>query len=169
MRVYQTRPDGVLIGYAEADESPLQPGVFLIPGGCVVEEPPTFGEGNRARWDGDAWVIEPADIDQPAEPAPDPGAIPAAVTDRQFAQALAETGRITWPEAQAWGARGEIPADLLEAVEDLPEEIDRQRAIMFLGSAQTFERTHPMTIALAAGMGWSDEELDGLWAFAATL
>lgn len=71
MRVYQTREDGVFIGYVEADESPLEPGVFLIPRGCIIEEPPTFGEPNQARWDFDneEWIIEPI----PEEPPPEEG------------------------------------------------------------------------------------------------
>lgn len=95
--------------------------------------------------------------------------VPFSVTDRQFAQALAETGKITWPEAQAWGARGEIPAALSQAVDAIEDETDRNRALMFLGSAQTFERHHPMTTTLAASMEWTDSELDDLWRFAATL
>lgn len=71
MIVYQTRADGVLVGLAEADPSPLEEGVWLIPGGCVTVEPPSFVEGEWARWDSDAeaWVIEPV-----PEPTPDPSA-----------------------------------------------------------------------------------------------
>jgi hypothetical protein len=38
--VYQTDHLGLYVGETEADESPLEPGEFLIPGGCV-EDPPT--------------------------------------------------------------------------------------------------------------------------------
>ncbi|MCZ8098842.1 MAG: phage tail protein [Burkholderiales bacterium] len=67
MIVYQTRPDGVFVGYVEADESPLESGVFLIPGLCVAEEPPEFGEGFQARRVDGEWVIEPV-----PEPEPEP-------------------------------------------------------------------------------------------------
>ncbi|CAM5764363.1 hypothetical protein [Bosea minatitlanensis] len=71
MRVYQTRPDGVFIGFNEADPSPLEEGVWLLPAGCVTVEPPSFGEGSQARWDWDAerWVVEPAGVQPDPEPA----------------------------------------------------------------------------------------------------
>ena len=71
MNVYQTDHAGVFVGVVEADESPLQPGVPLIPGGCVLDAPPAFAEGERARRDGGTWVIEP--IPQPvSEPEEQP-------------------------------------------------------------------------------------------------
>lgn len=71
MQVYQLNHEGVFVGYAEADESPLEEGVFLIPGGCITVEPPTFGPPNRARWNAEAeeWIIEPI----PEEPPPEEG------------------------------------------------------------------------------------------------
>ncbi|HEX2554258.1 MAG TPA: hypothetical protein VHL98_11180 [Microvirga sp.] len=101
--------------------------------------------------------------DAPANP------VPAAVSDRQFAQALAEMGEIPWPEAEEWGATGAIPAQLAAVVAAIPDEATRQRAVMFLRSAQTYERRHPMTLALAAALGWTDANLDDLWRLAATL
>lgn len=71
MRVYQTRDDGVFVGLAEADESPLEPGVFLLPAGCIAVEPPSFSAGQLARWGGSGWVIE--DVPEPEpEPGPEP-------------------------------------------------------------------------------------------------
>lgn len=171
MIAYQTRPDGVFIGYVECDESPLEPGVFLVPGGAVTKEPPSFEAPDRARWTGKKWVIEPTPPDEPEPEAPpvDENNVPVAVSDRQFAQALAETGRITWEEARAWGARGELPAQIIEAVDQIEDQMTRNRALMFLEAATSFERHHPMTETLAAAMGWDKAQLDGLWLFAATL
>ena len=61
MIVYQLNNNGVLVGYTEAAKSPLEEDVFLIPGGCITVEPPTFGPPNRARWDfnNEEWIIEP--------------------------------------------------------------------------------------------------------------
>ncbi len=74
MIVYQTNANGVFIGETEADESPLEPGVFHIPGGCVEQAPPAFGEGERARWAEGAWLVEPVppapEPEEPGEPAP---------------------------------------------------------------------------------------------------
>ena len=78
MQVYQTNDEGVFVGYTEADESPLEPGVWLIPRGCIIEQPPTFGPPNRARWDkvGNKWIIEPI-----PEPDPDEEGENVPITD----------------------------------------------------------------------------------------
>ncbi|MDC0686156.1 hypothetical protein POF53_01010 [Mitsuaria sp. RG] len=55
--VYQTSALGLFIGIAEADESPLEPGVFLIPGGCVETPPPEVPENKAAHWNGKAWQL----------------------------------------------------------------------------------------------------------------
>ena len=52
-----------------ADESPLEPGVFLIPAYASTEEPPKFGDGEQAVWTGDGWLLQP--IPEP-EPVPEP-------------------------------------------------------------------------------------------------
>lgn len=54
--VYQTDPDGYYIGPAVADESPLEPGVFLIPYGAFKTPPPSApSTGMEWRRVGDAW------------------------------------------------------------------------------------------------------------------
>lgn len=72
MIVYQTDHKGVFVGTAEADESPLQDGVFLIPGGCVVDPPPSFEEGQRARRVSGAWIVEATPEPDPEPEAPEP-------------------------------------------------------------------------------------------------
>lgn len=71
MIVYQTDGNGIFVGTTEADESPLEPGVFHIPGGCVEQEPPELADGERARWTDGAWVVEPIPPVEPEEP-PEP-------------------------------------------------------------------------------------------------
>lgn len=58
MQVYQTDQNGIYLGPVEADESPLEPGVFLIPAGCIEEAPPPIPSGSIARHVGGAWQIE---------------------------------------------------------------------------------------------------------------
>jgi hypothetical protein len=55
--VYQTNHLGIFVGPVTADESPLEPGVFLIPGGCVMTPPPTVPEHKAAWWNGKAWQL----------------------------------------------------------------------------------------------------------------
>lgn len=57
--VSQLDAQGVFVMAVEADESPLEPGVYLIPGGAVDAAPPEMPAGQRARWDGAAFVLEP--------------------------------------------------------------------------------------------------------------
>lgn len=68
--VSQLDPHGFFVGAAVADPSPLEPGVFLIPGGAVDAEPPEVPKGQRARWNGGAFVVEA--VVKPAEPAAPP-------------------------------------------------------------------------------------------------
>jgi hypothetical protein len=78
--VYQTNESGIYVGPAQADESPLEPGVFLIPGGAIEVEPPALKDGQRARWRNGAWVIEDADAVEPPPPTPD-----ATLAERKIA------------------------------------------------------------------------------------
>lgn len=55
--VYQTSPLGLFTGITEADESPLEPGVFLIPGGCVEVPPPLIPDNKAAHWNGSDWQL----------------------------------------------------------------------------------------------------------------
>lgn len=56
--VYQFDAAGLYTGETEADESPLEPGVFLIPARCVEAPPPEeIPDGQWPRWNGAAWVL----------------------------------------------------------------------------------------------------------------
>ena len=66
--VSQLNAQGYFTGPVIADESPLEPGEYLIPGGCVDAPAPTIPSSQRARW-ADGWVFE--DI-----PAPEPDPVP---------------------------------------------------------------------------------------------
>ena len=57
--VYQLDPHQFFSGETLAFESPLEPGVFLVPGGCVELAPPAAVDGMRARWVAGAWLLEP--------------------------------------------------------------------------------------------------------------
>ncbi len=53
--VFQVDERGVYVGEASADESPLEPGVWLIPAGCVTVAPPKAPPGKVCQWDGAQW------------------------------------------------------------------------------------------------------------------
>lgn len=55
--VYQTDHLGIYTGTTVADRSPLEPDVWLIPGGCVEVAPPVIPERKAAFWDGRCWQL----------------------------------------------------------------------------------------------------------------
>lgn len=63
--VYQLDQTGAYLGETIAHESPLEPGVYLIPGGCVETAPPETKEGEVAVWDG-VWTL--VDVPEPEKP-----------------------------------------------------------------------------------------------------
>lgn len=89
--VSQLNVDGYFVGSTVADESPLEAGVWLIPGGCVDALPPTIPVGKVAKWNG-SWVFEdiPKDPEPPVEPEPNP--VPISVTRFQARAALYQAG-----------------------------------------------------------------------------
>ena len=70
MNIYHFHPGtGVYCGAGLADESPLEPGVWLIPAWATTIEPLPVEEGEQAVWNGTGWVGEL--IPEP-EPEPEP-------------------------------------------------------------------------------------------------
>lgn len=58
-------------GFWNCQESPLEPGVYIIPTASTEIEPPIFdGLENTCTWDGTQWVLTPI----PPPPQPDPTA-----------------------------------------------------------------------------------------------
>ncbi len=94
---------------------------------------------------------------------------PEIISDRQFAQALKIAGVITFQEAMAFVQVGSIPALLQGAVDAIQDQTTREAAEMLVAGATEFFRHHPMTVALGTALGWTAEQMDALWATAATL
>ena len=46
---------GMFIARIIADESPLEPGVYLLPPNSTLEDPPEVAEGKIPRWNGSTW------------------------------------------------------------------------------------------------------------------
>lgn len=73
MKVVQLDKDGYFIGFSEAEESPLEPGVYLYPAGTISAGAPDkdkLAEDNtRARWLKSKWVYEK---NEPVQVAPNP-------------------------------------------------------------------------------------------------
>ena len=70
MQVYQTDHEGFLVGETFADPDPMDEANWLIPGGCVEQEPPALSDGQRAQFVGGAWLV--VDPEPVVEPEPEP-------------------------------------------------------------------------------------------------
>jgi hypothetical protein len=81
MQVYHfDMATGQYIGQSEADESPREPGVYLIPAHATTTPPPSCGEGEKVRWDGEAWQVEPIPAPEP-DPTPETPPTPQTAED----------------------------------------------------------------------------------------
>lgn len=67
MLIFNYDLTGLLVSQDTADESPQEPGVYLVPAFATTTIPPELGQGLRARWNGDSWGIE--EIPIPALPS----------------------------------------------------------------------------------------------------
>ncbi|CAX25983.1 protein of unknown function [Methylorubrum extorquens DM4] len=125
---------------------------------------------DRHNLDWQAFEAWRAEGNEPAAPQAAKPAVPATISDRQFAQALALAGTITEAEALAWAARGELPQAMEDALDQIPDT-DGQRfgARMMLAAATTYERRHPLSEQLGALLGYDTAALDALWTRAAAL
>lgn len=94
--------------------------------------------------------------------------VPEVISDRQFAEELANRGAISRDEAIAWASKGDLPATLTAALADLPEDI-KFKATMLLSSATTYERSHPMTATVGGLLWYEADDLDSIWRAAAKL
>lgn len=55
---YQFDISGMFLGETEADESPLEPGKYLLPARCTFVKPPIERPtGQWPRWNGGAWAL----------------------------------------------------------------------------------------------------------------
>ena len=57
MRVAQLDVQNYFACMVDCEESPLEPGGFLVPAGCIEAEEPVVPEGHKAKWN-NGWVIE---------------------------------------------------------------------------------------------------------------
>ena len=165
-KVYSYHPETqVYVGWGWADESPLEPGEWLIPAHSTLEAPPSIPDGYQARRSNGAWVLElvpaPEDPDAPATPS-------RVISDRQFFQQLALAGFIERSEALAAVKTGEIPQALSGLLDNLPLDA-RFNAEMLLSGATQFDRYHPLVAQIAAAQGMTDDDVDQFWLAASVL
>lgn len=150
------------VGTDFADESPLEPGVWLIPAHATDIAPPEPSSGFVRVFTGSGWSYQ--SIDEPgSDPVETPeDFVPNKISRRQFFQQLAMSGMITTEEALAAVQVNAIPA-AMNAFLDTMEPAAKFSAQMNLCGASVFERDHPLVIAYASTMGLTSEQIDALW------
>lgn len=71
--------EGYYLGPVVADESPLEPGVYLLPADAIDSPPPREADGTVARWVSGAWVAESTTVPEPVPPTTEE--VQAAIVD----------------------------------------------------------------------------------------
>jgi len=72
MQIYHYHPaTGEYLGDGTADESPLEPGAYLVPAHATTTAPPTSMAGKVRVWRGE-WVFEDVQADQQLDPEYEP-------------------------------------------------------------------------------------------------
>lgn len=83
MQIFHYHPEtGISLGQGTADESPLEPGVWLIPAHATDKQPPKGGDGEQIVWVEGRWQVLPIPEPEP-EPEPEPVADPVPLTPEQ--------------------------------------------------------------------------------------
>jgi hypothetical protein len=96
-QVAQLDENGFFISMVDAELSPMESGVYLMPAGAVEAKQPKTPEGKRSRWTGSKWAHEdmpqPEIDDEQAEPYPEPEPdMSADLTQDEIAEALEKAG-----------------------------------------------------------------------------
>lgn len=103
-------------------------------------------------------------IEVPEEPVVEPI---IDISPRQFFQGLYKRELISRPEAVA-ALRGTIPPVMQSLMEQLPEDARDDAEFLIVG-AKVFERANPVAELIRVLFGWTVEQADDFWRFAATL
>jgi hypothetical protein len=146
---------GSYINSSIADESPLEPGVILLPAHATIIEPPEAREGFYRRFVFGIWGYTPIDGPIEEEPTPepipiDPLSIPLERLDFWLVAAQAGVSK--------WSVRDRIAA--------MPEGVEKNAAIAYFEDAQVYRRDDPLLNAMALAEGITGEQLDTLWTWA---
>ncbi len=156
-QVIQLDSAGYFAGVTTADESPLEPGVFLIPGGCIEAAVPDVPEGQRAKWEG-SWVLEGL-----PQPAPEP----TSTDDEQ--QPLEMVAEVTMRQARLALLAAGLLDDVNAALNAIPNEAQRKAALIEWEFSNTVKRDMALVQQLAPTLGQSEPELDDHFEQAAQL
>ena len=111
MLAYCFSEDGVFTGIEEAQESPLEPGVFLMPAQSCQVAPPETPEGTHPVWDGGEWQIVaiPVSEEPEHEVSEGPSAAEIAALEASRSAAIAELRALGLSETAVMALFGAAP------------------------------------------------------------
>jgi hypothetical protein len=166
MIVYQTDPDGYYVCPVEADESPLEPGKFLIPAGAIEEEPPEAGPGEIQLWNGYRWelVLKPSNGN-----GGNVGNSEEIITFRQFILEAYSRGWFTEQEAEDLAARNSIPAILRNVINKALSGREVVKARVTILTMTELHRHDSLLEMLLERLDIDDEQADKFFREAARL
>jgi hypothetical protein len=135
----------------------------------VIANPMQLPNGDQVCGASPGWSNGDYKLVEISSEVPDPpDPVPEVISDRQFFQALAMNGSITQADALAAVKTGTLPPQLQSAIGAMPAD-EQFGAEMLLSGATMFERSNQMTNAMMRELGWTQENMDNLWRYAATL
>lgn len=146
--VSQLDAQGYFVGTTTADESPLEPGVFLLPAGTVDVQAPVVTEGKRMKWAGE-WVAEDIPPPQSADPIQVESPVPTCTP---------------WQIRKALNALG-----LRQQVEDAVAQSEVLDVKDGWATASVFRSDDPFVIGIAQAVGKTEAEVAEIIKYARTL
>lgn len=145
MKVYNFDPATFeYVGSSEADASPLEPEVLLLPANATFLVPPLPADDKKIVFQAGAWVL--IDAPPPTLPVVAPEII---VTPWRFRKAL-----------NAEGLRSAVEAAIAAADQDTRDGYE---------FATEFRRHDPLVVTMGAALGKTSAQMDDFFTLAATL
>ena len=147
MQIYHYDQNGLYLGASAADQSPLEPGVFLIPAQATPVKPPSARDGFLRRFVNGTWeeqYLEPVpEVAPPIEPEAPTDTLPQVVSRAQGLIALEMAG-------------------VLVQIEDYMLTATRLEQLAW-NNIQQFERQSPLLNTLCTNFELSQEDVDNLF------
>jgi hypothetical protein len=92
MNIFHYHPEtGVYLGQGKADESPLEPGMWLVPAHATNAKPPAADKGQQAVMANGQWQVQPIPVPAP-EPEPISESTPEPLPELTTEQKLEAAG-----------------------------------------------------------------------------
>lgn len=154
MDIYHYNNDGTFVAVGKADQSPLEPGVFLIPAYATTIAPPVAVDKQIRKFNGTSWGYVPV-VAPDIPPTLEPTVYYPPLTKVQF-----------WLAALNVGV---TKSAVLALINQITDSNAKEQALIMLEETTSYKRNDPFVAQFSAMLGISSVQLDQLWLQAATL